>query len=787
LSDVVAVVAWWLALTGCGLAAWPWLVALRLRAPAHGYALARVVGLLLLTLAFWWLNLLGLAANDSAALWRIAAALGLVSAALWVWRWPDMREALRRDWRHILVTELLFAATFALYAFYKAHDPAIDHTEEPMDLAFLNAMLRSPRLPPRDPWLAGHAISYYYLGYLLVAVVARLTGVAAGVAYNLGLAQTLALAAVGASGVLESLQRMHREESTRWGWSSALGGLGILVVGNLEGWFEALRARGVGSSGFYEWLGVPGLAASPVTGTWLPQGTWWWRASRPFSDTNFLGKISTVIAEFPAFSFLLGDLHPHLMSLPLVTLALLLAVELYRLAGQGNALLLDRAGRGLALLAPLLLGALGFCNSWDLPTFLAVALAALWLGWWRAGQRTRRGALGAGLTSAYLLAASLLLYLPFYWTLSSQARGLGLAYYAKTPLRSYLLVFGVWLLPVCAEAVSIWREARVRLRRWVWLWLAMLALPWLGTLLLGGWGRTLLGLGTALARGPWLLLLLSALIAVYGLDLARRVASGGGQRALARLLILLALCLTYATEFVYLRDVFETRMNTVFKVYYQAWVLFGLGACGLLARRRTLPSAADAPAGEPLRSAAGRWGLVWRGVALALMALTLYYPAAAAWTRARANWQAPTLDGTAYLAEMDPDAYDALRWLEQNARPDDVLVEAPGDEYDASTSRLSAFTGVPTILGWPGHEAQWRGDEREIQARLPALERIYTSDDAAEVLTLLRRYDATLLYVGAREWQLYGLDAARLAWYETFLTPVYGEGLQRFYRLPDAP
>lgn len=783
-----AVVTWWLALWLCGLLAWPLLAAMRLRARACGYSLARIVGLLLLTLVFWGLNLLGVQANDSRSLGAVAFGLAVLSALLWLKEWPALHAALRRDWRHILVTELLFACAFGLYALYKAHDPAINHTEEPMDFAFLNAMLRSPKLPPRDPWLAGHAVSYYYLGYLLVSVVARLTATAPGVAYNLGLAQTLALGALGGLAVLDGLRAPSDDSGRRWGWGSALGGLAVLLLGNLEGLLEGARALGLRAERLYQWLGVPNLARAPSTGGLLPSGDWWWwRASRPFLDSNLLGKNATVIAEFPAFSLILGDLHPHLMALPLVLLGVLLALELYAQARAGGALLLGRGGRLLVILAPLLIGALGFSNSWDLPTFLLLALAALWLGLWHSGVRDRRVLLGAALASGWLLLGSILLYLPFYWTLSSQARGLGLAYYAKTPLRSYLLVFGVWLLPVCAEAVSIWREARVRLRRWVWLWLAMLALPWLGTLLLGGWGRTLLGLGTALARGPWLLLLLSALIAVYGLDLARRVASGGGQRALARLLILLALCLTYATEFVYLRDVFETRMNTVFKVYYQAWVLFGLGACGLLARRRTLPSAADAPAGEPLRSAAGRWGLVWRGVALALMALTLYYPAAAAWTRARANWQAPTLDGTAYLAEMDPDAYDALRWLEQNARPDDVLVEAPGDEYDASTSRLSAFTGVPTILGWPGHEAQWRGDEREIQARLPALERIYTSDDAAEVLTLLRRYDATLLYVGAREWQLYGLDAARLAWYETFLTPVYGEGLQRFYRLPDAP
>jgi len=783
-----SVAIWWVALWACGLLAWPLLAAMRVRARAFGYPFARIVGLLLLTLVFWGLNLLGLQANDSRSLWAVACSLALLSALLWLKEWPRLVEALRRDWRHVVVTELLFACAFGLYALYKAHDPAINHTEEPMDFAFVNAMLHSPSLPPRDPWLAGYAVSYYYLGYLLVAVVARLTATAPGVAYNLGLAQTLALGAVGGLGVLEALHGVVAASRRRWGWQSALGGLAVLLLGNLEGLFEGARALGLRAERFYGWLGVPNLANAPTTGGLLPYGDWWWwRASRPFVDSNLLGKNATIIAEFPAFSLILGDLHPHLMALPLVMLAVLLALELYARGREGSPLVLDRAERLLCLLAPLLIGALGFANSWDLPTLLLLALAALWLGVWHGGVRSRQALLGAALASGWLVLGSILLYLPFYWTLSSQARGIGLAYYAKTPLRNYLLIFGVWLLPVCAEAVAIWREWRGR-RRWlVWVWLGALALPWLGTLLLGGWGRTLLGLGTSLARSPWLPLLLSALIAVYALGLLPRQASRDHRRALPRLLILAALCLTYATEFVYLRDVFETRMNTVFKVYYQAWVLFGLGALALLSRPPGPLCSTDRVEAEPTSASTGRWGLVWRVAASGLMVLSLYYPVAAAWTRARANPSAPALDGTAYLAEMDPDAYDALRWLAQNAQPDDVLVEAPGEEYDASTSRLSAFTGVPTILGWPGHEAQWRGDEREVQARLPALQRIYTSDDWAEVLEELRRYDATLLYVGAREWQLYGLDAARLAWYDQLLTPVYGEGLARFYRVPEAP
>jgi YYY domain-containing protein len=765
-------IVWWGALTLLGWLTWPLLAAPLHSLPARGYAWARPFGLLLLSYIYWLLGVAGLLPNSREALWGVGLGVSLVGLAVWAYRVRFLSEVLRREWRHVLVTELLFAFAFALYAWHKAHDPAINHTEEPMDFAFLNGLLHSPSLPPRDPWMSGQTISYYYLGYLTVAVLTRLTGVASGVGYNLGLAHTFALTVVGSFGVVAALTPMCFASRRALGWpnaASVVGGLAIPLLGNLEGPLELLRALGVGGQRLYNWLAVPGLAEASPTGAILPAGAWWWRASRVMQDVNLLGRTPTVITEFPAFSFLLGDLHPHVMALPYATLALACACALYH--WQDADTVSTRAGRVRAMLFfAWVIGALGFLNSWDLPTYLALCLSAFALSGWRAGIPGRRWAAQLVLATIGLGVGSVLLYGPFWAYLNSQAQGLGLAYYAKTPLRHYVLCLGVWLIPLGAMTLMDRRDLSKDAPKGRWIWLLILFLPWFLSLLWGGPGRLLLGVGTWIGRGPWLLLLQSIWLAALVRRLWASRATGTGVCALdlAWLLALFGLGLTYLTEFIYLRDLFDTRMNTLFKVYYQVWVLLGVAAF----------------AGLPRLWRQGAWGRGLTGLSMALLCVALYYPVAAAYTRANAYRDAPQLDGTAYLRQQAPDEYETYRWLNVRAGPNDVVLEAVGEEYVPWTSRLSAWTGVPTVLGWPGHEAQWRGDDVEVKQRQADVITMYTTTDQVELWRLLRAYHVTWVYVGPYEREIYHLDADRLRWLDQTLSADFSAAGIRLYRVP---
>jgi uncharacterized membrane protein len=311
-----------------------------------------------------------------------------------------------------------------------------------------------------------------------------------------------------------------------------------------------------------------------------------------------------------------------------------------------------------------------------------------------------------------------------------------------------------------------------------------------GTLALGWGARAVvavlpLWLGARLAS-PWLLLLLVGLLALVVMALRSGVeeekepqiaqisqieegnaqamaGSGSGTLPFALLLILTGVLLTLGPEFVYLRDNFGVRLNTTFKFYYQAWAMFGVAAVfaldHLLTMRRNTA--------ERLVGGAATVGYV------ALLAVSLLFPIYAVQSRALEyrgpatdaagqpqERQPATLDGLAGLRRFNPSEYEALMWLLANTvQPGEappVVLEAVGGQYSAF-GRVAANTGLPTVLGWPGHEWQWRGsDHPEPGRREGMVEQIYTATNMDTVAPLLNELGVRYIYVGDLETGTYG-------------------------------
>jgi len=248
-----------------------------------------------------------------------------------------------------------------------------------------------------------------------------------------------------------------------------------------------------------------------------------------------------------------------------------------------------------------------------------------------------------------------------------------------------------------------------------------------------------------------------------------------------------AFLLTFAVEWVYLKDTFGVRMNTVFKFYYQAWVLMALATAyavvhvGRWDRPASITSDRSRITHYVLRIT---YYVLWLFIAL-LVGAGLVYTVAAGYSKANGFQGEATLDGIAFLRRFQPDDAAAIDWLQANVSGAPVVLEAPGGSY-SQYNRISMATGLPTLLGWDGHELQWRGDRYGdlVAGRPEAIDRIYRFARGWELVDLMRQWNVEYLYVGNLEREKYRLTPSAESQFEQALWKVYENGTVRIYRRP---
>jgi uncharacterized membrane protein len=234
----------------------------------------------------------------------------------------------------------------------------------------------------------------------------------------------------------------------------------------------------------------------------------------------------------------------------------------------------------------------------------------------------------------------------------------------------------------------------------------------------------------------------------------------------ALLLVFLVLLILLGAEFFYLRDMFGSRINTVFKFFYQAWLLWGIiAAYGMAVLMQELR---------------GWWALILGVGLVIILSVALVYPLYGVWDVASGFKPANgySLDGNSYLTRWAPDEVAAVRWLE--AAPYGVLVEAVGGSY-SEYARVSECSGLPTVLGWVLHEQQWRGGGKEIGTRQEDIQILYSSRDWKETQAILQKYGIRYIYIGQRERSTYRVYEGK---FQRYLTPVFQQGDVVIYQNP---
>jgi uncharacterized membrane protein len=257
------------------------------------------------------------------------------------------------------------------------------------------------------------------------------------------------------------------------------------------------------------------------------------------------------------------------------------------------------------------------------------------------------------------------------------------------------------------------------------------------------------------------------------------------------LIILLAALLVLAPEFVFIRDNFGNRMNTVFKFYYQGWEMWSLAAAFgvavmLLNLRRV-----------------GAW--IFRISLTIMIVLALVYPVLGLWTKTNGFQLTPfmriyadvsatgdsppllsaaavwTLDGAVQFERDYPDDALAVRWLQ--SAPLGVLAEAVGPSYASyqDFAHISTYSGLPTVMGWSGHELQWRGTSDGFSLREQDMRRLYETNSWDEARSILHKYDIRYVYIGTLERSTYRVNEAK---FQQFLQAAFQSVVYVIYTVP---
>jgi YYY domain-containing protein len=793
---ILGVITWYLVVSLIGLFVYP---LLRYTLPGladRGYPFARTLGLLSLS-AFVWL-----AGSARVPFNRTTIVLGILLLALagayFGYRQRDqLSQEFKERRKYYLLIEGLFLLFFLVGLLIRFGNPDLWHPwkggEKPMDFSYINAVLKSTSFPPYDPWFAGGYINYYYYGYVLVGVLIKFTGILPSIAYNLVLPTLLSLIAMGAFSIVWNLISKH---PTRYLLQKSqllpalAGALGMVVLGNLgilqmftQGLqINAAPGGNIETGGFFSKLvwTITGFFKT-ITGTPIPFRTdeWYWNPSRVISYEH-----GNPITEFPYFTFLYGDLHAHLIALPVALLAVIWAVSVVK----GRAW--ERPGRrsllqvGLGIfVGGLAIGALYPINLSDIYTYLPLGSAALIYALWRYVDVTNHLTVVNGLPKTFkkiilvvmavlaLYLVTQLIYWPYSYWYGQGYREIRIWDGTHTPISEYLIHWGLFLFILVSwmvhETIQWMASTPVSALRkldpykgMIWAGLGTL---FIFTLILSlnlhqeglATDQIPVGLGIHIA---WLVLPL----AVWAGILLLRPGLPDSKR-IVLFMIGTGFVLTLMVETVVVSGDIG-RMNTVFKFYLHTWTLF---------------TASSGAALSWLIAGMGSWRVrqrvIWQIVLITLVFSAALYPllgtAAKIVDRMEAN--APhTLNGLTFMqyatyfdegVHMDLNQdYNAIRWMQDNIAGSPVIVEANSVEYHWGT-RFTIYTGLPGVVGWNWHQRQQRTATPHdwVFERVDKVHEFYQTQNLEWTQKFLTDYDVSYIIFGQLERAKYpgpGLD-----------------------------
>ena len=661
-----------------------------------GWVFSKVLSIAVAGFVTWLLVTAGILPFTTATCIGVTVACGALALIFYERERKQGFESLPIDHLGLVYgEELLFFALFLLWTYLAGFHPAAYGTEKFMDYGFMEAMMRSKTLPATDLWYSGGKINYYYGGQYFAVFLTRLSGTKVELTYNLMRTFVAGLAFILPFSLVRQMvkDRLGKKndgfKKALPAVAGALSGVAVSIAGNMH---YVIYAQIIPF--------IQKLTGQEVDSYWFPDAT-------RYIGFNPENEVDKTIHEFPCYSFVLGDLHAHVVNIMFV---LLLLGLLYAWMKKVRTVKFSPEKQGLAtfwkkqlfmpqlLSVAALLGMFHWTNYWDFVIYFVVTGGVVLFMNIITMEGKIKWILAVTIAQAVeILVIATVVILPFTLNFETMVQGVGIARHHS--LFHQLLV--LWGLPVILTLAYVVALLAEKLRKKE--------------------NRSFTGLLFSISV-PDLFVVIMGLCAIG---------------------------LIMIPELVYVRDIYEknsARANTMFKLTYQAYIMFGMtmiyGIFRMLFvfRKKILKGIA----------VVGLTFFVWTcgyfGNSVQAWFGTVWDPSAY-----------KGLNATAFLETDFPEDAKGIRWLKDNIKGSPVVLEANGDSY-TDYERVSAMTGLPTVLGWYVHEWLWRNDVADLNLKSEKIQNIYTSTDEEQVKELLEKYDISYIFIGSCEREKYGSD-----------------------------
>lgn len=659
----------------------------------NGYAFSKIIAILFLSYSIFTAGVFKVLPFNREVLFLLLFVFAVINYFII----KVDKNKIKKTYLIIIFEELLFLASLIFWTFVRGQEPSIHGLEKFMDFGFINSILRSEYFPPKDIWLAGHSLNYYYFGHLTAAVLIKLVKIKPAIGYNLILSSIFALSITQVFSLVANITATYAEKVKNKVKFVIFGLIGSFIV-NLGGNLHTIYLF---TSGYPNEEPIPFwkiLSAYDSTKYWYPNAT------------RF---IPLTIHEFPIYSYIVADLHGHVFDIPFVLLTLAILFKLFtsfrneknKEENKTNFLkcIFNRLSDNKCLTTTIFLGFLTavhyMTNAFDGPIYILLILVFFFIIF-RLSYRL--------IINLFILFVSFLLFsLPFSMNFSPFVSGIGVNCAAD-----FLIKIGK-IGPFIFEGGNCQTSP-------FWMLIVLWGFFWINFILF-------LIVDFLRNRTKSKDLLLNQ--------------TQKNVNSFILVLFLFGTALLIIPEFFYIKDIYPAhfRANTMFKLGYQAFMIMGIASAYTFFKIKLLKKTK---------------GFILAFVFIFFFSLTALYPFLAIPSYYGTLKKPVELDGSKWLNLSYSEDKQIIDYLNKNISGQPVVLEAQGDSY-TDYQRISAYTGLPTIAGWWVHEWLWRGSSDIVGDIIPDIVNIYESDNIQLTKKLIKKYDVKYVVVSGLEKEKY--------------------------------